>query len=102
MGLSSLSLRPLSEAAQASAYLLTHRSCTRRIGTAFRGRANVDLEDLLHGALQSVLEAAERSRPGLGVLAHPPVVYEADRDGVQGSCECRSRRSSPWGSPVCP
>ena len=36
MGLSSLSLSPLSAAAQGSAYLLTHRSWTSRIGTGFR------------------------------------------------------------------
>src|ERR1035437_10657320 len=36
MGLSSLVLRPLSAAAQGSAYLLTHRSWTSRIGTGFR------------------------------------------------------------------
>jgi len=57
MGLSSLFLRPLSEAAQGSAYLL-------------------------------------RSRPGLGVLAHPPVVDEADRDGVQ---EVELFAASPFG-----
>src|SRR3979490_2807659 len=36
MGLSSLCLRPLSAADQGSAYLLTHRSWTSRIGTGFR------------------------------------------------------------------
>src|ERR1039457_5890008 len=36
MGLSSLCLRPLSPAVQGSAYLLTHRSWTSRIGTGFR------------------------------------------------------------------
>ena len=30
-----------------------------------------------------MLEAAERRHPGLGVLADPPVVDEADRDRVQ-------------------
>ena len=67
------------------------RSCTSpHVGVGDRlpqplGRGlDVDLEDLLHGRLlQSCLEAAERGRPGLGVLAHPPVVDEPDRDGVQ-------------------
>ena len=36
MGLSSLSLSPLSAATQGSVYLLTHRSWTSRIGTGFR------------------------------------------------------------------
>src|SRR5450759_851546 len=36
MGLSNLVLRPLSAAAQGSAYLLTHRSWTSRIGTGLR------------------------------------------------------------------
>src|SRR5207244_13174821 len=54
--------------------------------TLFRSlgrRADVDLEHLLHGTLQSVLEAAEPCGPGLGVLAHPAVVDEADGDRVQ-------------------
>ena len=33
--------------------------------------------------LQFLLEAAEPGGPGFGVLAHPPVVDEPDRDGVQ-------------------
>src|SRR5262249_48180019 len=33
--------------------------------------------------LQSLLEFAERRRPGFGVLAHPPVVDKPDRDGVE-------------------
>ena len=33
--------------------------------------------------LQIGLEPAERGRPGLGVLAHPPVVDEPDGDGVE-------------------
>src|SRR6478672_10820693 len=36
MGFSSLDLRPLSSAAHGSAYLLTHRSWTSRIGTGLR------------------------------------------------------------------
>jgi hypothetical protein len=50
--------------------------------------------NLFHGALQSVLQATERIRPGLGVLAHPPVVDEADRDGVQ---EVELLAASPLG-----
>lgn len=54
-----------------------------RLPEALRGGADVNLEDLFHGALQSALEAAECGRPGFRVLAHPPVVDEPDRDGVQ-------------------
>src|SRR6202034_2117097 len=50
---------------------------------ALRRGADVDLEDLFHGALQPLFQTAERSRPGFGVLAHPPVVDEPDRDRVQ-------------------
>src|SRR3954454_2383435 len=47
-------------------------------------RLDVDLEDLVHrSVLQSLLEPAQRGRPGLGVLAHPPVVDDPDRDGVE-------------------
>ena len=35
------------------------------------------------GLSSSLLEVAERGRPGLGVLADPPVVDEADGDRVQ-------------------
>ena len=54
-----------------------------RLPEALGRGADVDLEDLLHRALQSLLEVAEPGGPGLGVLAHPPVVDEPDRDGVQ-------------------
>src|SRR6266498_3437228 len=54
-----------------------------RLPQAAGGGTDVDLEDLLHGALQSLLELAEGRGPRLGVLAHPPVVDEADRDRVQ-------------------
>ena len=64
-------------------YLLPDLGVGDRLPEQLRGRADVDLEHLLHWALQSVLEVAERCGPGLGVLAHPPVVDEADRDGVQ-------------------
>src|SRR4051794_17693999 len=47
-------------------------------------RLDVDLEHLVHRLLLEVaLQLAERGGPGLGVLAHPPVVDEADRDRVQ-------------------
>ncbi len=55
---------------------------------------DVDLEHLFHGGLQSFLEAAERCRPGLGVLAHPPVVDEPDRDRVE---EVELLAASPLG-----
>ena len=54
-----------------------------RLPQALGGGADVDLEDLLHRALQSLFEVAEPRGPGLGVLAHPPVVDEPDRDRVQ-------------------
>src|SRR5207245_3618293 len=54
-----------------------------RLPQALRGRADVDLENLLHGSLQSVFEVAEPCGPRLGVLAHPAVVDEPDRDRVQ-------------------
>src|SRR5439155_25115355 len=45
---------------------------------------DVDLEDAFHVLLLQVLfESAERCRPGLGVLAHPPVVDELNGDRVQ-------------------
>ncbi len=53
------------------------------IPESFRARADVDLEHLLHRALQSLLDVAEGRGPRLRVLAHPPVVDEPDRDGVQ-------------------
>ena len=47
-------------------------------------RADVDLEHLLHRCSPvSVLRSLSAGGPGLGVLAHPPVVDEPDRDGVQ-------------------
>jgi hypothetical protein len=45
--------------------------------------ADVDLEDLFHGVLQFGFEVTERGGPGLGVLAHPPVVYEPERNRIQ-------------------
>src|SRR5205807_4990596 len=55
-----------------------------RVPQALGGGADVDLEDLLHGVLlDCLLEPAQAGGPGLGVLAHPPVVYEPDRDRVQ-------------------
>src|SRR5438477_355934 len=54
-----------------------------RLPEARRRGADVDLEDLLHRLLQSLLEAAEARGPRLGVLAHPSVVDEADGDRVQ-------------------
>src|SRR5262249_43535380 len=47
-------------------------------------RLDVDREHLLHRLiLQSALERTQGRGPGCGVLAHPPVVDESDRDGVQ-------------------
>src|SRR5215212_605712 len=54
-----------------------------RFPEALWGSADVDLENLLHALLQSVLEPTKRCSPGLGVLAHPSVVDEPDRDRVQ-------------------
>src|SRR5262249_25126942 len=58
-----------------------------RVGDRFlepvRSGANIYLEDFLHRTLQSLRELAERGSPGFGVLAHPPVVDETDRDRVQ-------------------
>src|SRR5579863_4660109 len=45
--------------------------------------ADIDLENLFHGTLQSGLEAAQRSGPRFCVLAHPSVMDEADGDRVQ-------------------
>src|SRR5207248_8757425 len=67
-----------------------------RLPEALRRRADVDLEHLLHWALQSVLEIAERGRPGLGVLADPSVVDEADGDGGE---EVQLFPASPADSP---
>src|SRR5450432_175151 len=50
---------------------------------ALRRRGDVNLEDLFHRALQSVLEVAQRLGPWLCVLAHPAVVDQPDRDRVQ-------------------
>ena len=61
---------------------------------ALRGGLDVDLEYLLHASLQFGLEAAERGGPGLGVLADPAVVDEADRDRVQ---EVELLAASPLG-----
>jgi hypothetical protein len=65
-----------------------------RLPEALGRRADVDLEHLLHGTLQSGLEVAEPCGPGLGVLAHPPVVDESDRDGVE---EMELLAASPLG-----
>jgi hypothetical protein len=45
--------------------------------------ADVDLEDLLHLVLHSVLEAEERDGPRLGVLADPAIVDDTDRDRIE-------------------
>src|SRR5215213_11479959 len=58
----------------------------RRVGdglpeTVRRG-TNVDLEHLLHRALQFAFQPGQTGDPGLGVLAHPPVMDEADGDRI--------------------
>jgi len=54
-----------------------------RLPEALRGGLDVNLVDLLHRLLQFVLQAREGCCPGLGVLADPAVVDEADRNGVE-------------------
>ena len=54
-----------------------------RLPEALGRGLDVDLEHLFHLTLQFLLESAEPGGPGFGVLAHPPVVDEPDRDGVQ-------------------
>ena len=82
MGLSSLFLRSLSAAAQGSAYLLTHRSWTSRMGTGFRKwsfsrprrlvttrPASSSWLQVLHHAEAGHVEALLERAQGLAVLA---------------------------------
>ena len=75
--------RPVRADQGAELVLAPYLAVGDRLPEALGRRADVDLEHLLHGILQSVLEVAERCRPGLGVFADPTVVDEPDRDRVQ-------------------
>ena len=74
---------PVGDDARAEVVLAADLGIRDRLPEALGRRADVDLEHLFHRSLQSLLDLAERCRPGLGVLAHPPVVDEPDRHGVQ-------------------
>jgi hypothetical protein len=75
--------RPVGAQAGAEVVLGADLGIGDGVPQALGGGADVDLEDLLHGALQFVLEAAQPGGPRLGVLADPAVVDEADRHRVE-------------------
>src|SRR4029078_1912348 len=54
-----------------------------RMPETLGGGADVDLDDLLHFVLHSVLEAEERDGPRFGVLADPSIVDDTDRDRIE-------------------
>ena len=62
---------------------LARRWIGDRLPQSLRRRLDVDLENLFHRILQSLLELDQRRCPWLGVLADPSVVGAPDGDGVQ-------------------
>ena len=75
--------RPVGLGAHAEVVLLPDRRVGDRLPQPFGRRADVDLEDFLHRVLQFISEADQAGRPRFGVLAHPSVVDEANRDRVE-------------------
>ena len=74
---------PLRVDARSEVVLRPDGSISDRLPEPFRACADVDLEDFLHRVLQFLLQPGQTGSPWLGVFAHPPVIDEADRNGVE-------------------